>query len=138
MPLILLLARLGLGITLLISGAAKATGRLKFEQSLYTFGFVPVAIVRAMSFAVPSTELLLGLMLILGLFARESAIATAFLISTFSVGVILNLLENRRIECGCFGSFSEKPISWWTVGRNLILVAGAALIAILGGGMFSF
>lgn len=137
MRLILLLARLGLGITLLIAGASKATGRLKFEQSLYKFGFVPVATVRALSFIVPVTEVLLGILLVIGLFAREAAIASGFLISVFSVGIALNLMENRRVECGCFGVFSERPVTGWSLLRNGVLVGIAALIAVAGSGVLA-
>lgn len=134
MSLILLLARLGLGITLVIAGASKSTGRLKFEQSLYKFGFVPVASVRTLSFTVPATELILGILMTLGLFAREAAVASGFLIGVFSVGIALNLMENRHVECGCFGVFSERPVTGWSLLRNALLVVVATAIAIGGPG----
>lgn len=133
-----MLARLGLGVTLILAGISKATGRLKFEQSLYNFGLVPVAIVHSLSFVIPATELTLGALLVTGVFARGAAIASGFLIAAFSVGVVLNLLESRRVECGCFGGIGEGPISGWTLMRNGGLVALALLIAIAGGGYLSF
>lgn len=137
MPLILMLARIGLGVTLVLAGISKATGRLKFEQSLYNFGLVPVAAVRPMSFVIPATELTLGVILIIGLFARWAAIAAGFLIAAFSVGIVLNLVENRRVECGCFGGFGDGPISGWTLLRNSGLVVVAILISIWGAGAFA-
>lgn len=137
MGLILLLARLGLGITLAVAGLAKATGRLKFEQSLYKFGFVPVAMVRALSFVVPVTELALGILLLVGLFAKEAAVVAGFLIGVFSLGIAINLMENRQVECGCFGVFSERPVTGWSLLRNALLIGIAALVAIGGPGLFA-
>jgi hypothetical protein len=40
------------------------------------------------------------------------------------------LLRSKPIlNCGCFGSYLARPLSWWTVGQNLVLMVLSFLLA---------
>lgn len=59
---------------------------------------------------------------------RLGGLLAVLLISGFTV-VLLNVLQSgRSVSCGCLGSLSDEPISYWTIARNggLLLTATAA------------
>jgi hypothetical protein len=58
--------------------------------------------------------------------ATCGAIGAMALLGLYALAIAINLLRGRtRIECGCGGA--AQPLSWLLVGRNLGLMALAAL-----------
>jgi hypothetical protein len=56
------------------------------------------------------------------------ALAAVILLLLFTVAISLTLAKGRRPACHCFGQFSNAPVGWFTVGRNLFLATGAAVV----------
>ena len=42
-------------------------------------------------------------------------------------------MRDNRVDCHCFGSLSTKPLSWWSVARNVGLML-LAVVTLAGGG----
>ena len=70
----------------------------------------------------------------------EGALALLLLVSPSNGGIVaLALLagftaflvarRNSGVGCGCFGSTKAEPISWRDIGRNVVLMALAAVAA---------
>ena len=51
------------------------------------------------------------------------AYAALALLAAFTSVIIGNLRRGNRPPCACFGSRRPTPISWWTVVRNVALMA---------------
>lgn len=128
---ILLCGRWLVGLVLLVAAATKfkaADGTLRTTVKAY--GLLPKALVGPVAAFLPWFELSIGLSLLLGLVLPFPALAAAAMFLAFSLGISINLIRGRRdIDCGCFGKAGQK-LSWWLVGRNVLL----ALIAILSSG----
>jgi hypothetical protein len=60
------------------------------------------------------------------------ALLAMTLLAVFTVGIAVNLLRGNRVDCHCFGAMSTKPLSWWSVVRNLLLI-GAGVLVLTGG-----
>jgi hypothetical protein len=57
----------------------------------------------------------------------EGAMLAGTLFGVYSVAIAINLMRGRdRIDCGCGGLGQE--LSWFLVGRNLLLIAGCICI----------
>ena len=55
---------------------------------------------------------------------RGAAQAATFLHLLYAAWSAFMLLRNKPIlNCGCFGSFIARPLSWATVAENLVLAA---------------
>ena len=76
----------------------------------------------------------------IGVVAIGAALALLLLVSSANGGIVaLALLAGftaflvaRRgsgVGCGCFGSTKTEPISWRDIGRNVVLMALAAIAA---------
>jgi hypothetical protein len=74
----------------------------------------------------PPVEIAVGALLVTGLGGAWAVIAAAALLVAFSVLLIDRLRQGRRVPCACFGP-GVRPISWWSVARNGVLLALAAV-----------
>jgi peroxiredoxin len=82
----------------------------------------------------PPAELAVAVAVMIVPTARWAAAGAAVLLVAFLAGISNALLQGRRPDCGCFGALRPAPIGAWTLGRNAVLVAVAALVAVAGPG----
>lgn len=123
-----------LALLLLLAGVTKALDRARFESALFAFDIVSARPARFLSTAIPATEITLGALIGAGLFARQAAVATAILISLFSIALSSVIASGREVECGCFGQLSRGRVTRLTLLRNALMAAAAAVIALFGPG----
>jgi uncharacterized membrane protein YphA (DoxX/SURF4 family) len=105
-----------------------------FRGAVENYRLLPESLLGAVAWAVPIGEMAAGVFL---LFAATrfvgAALAIVMLLGVTSA-VIVNLLRGRvDIDCGCgglVGHVGEQPLSWFLVGRNVVL--GAAVVFALG------
>lgn len=76
-------------------------------------------------------ELVLGLMLLLGVFLRWAAAASAIVLAGFILGVASAWVRGLSIDCGCFGGggydADAGPASYLTsIGRDMLFLVMAA------------
>jgi len=72
---------------------------------------------------VPVAEVTLGVMLVGGWWLTQTIIASILLLSAFTVLLLVRLRDEDRQPCSCFGTKSQRPISWLDVSRNLGLAS---------------
>jgi len=72
-------------------------------------------------------EILCGIALITGVLDRPAAALTAILLLAFNAFLAQALLRGIDLRCGCFGG--DEPASWWTVGRDLLMLAAALAVS---------
>lgn len=138
--LIGLTSSLIVGGVLLYAGIAKLRARPRFARTLESFRFVPAAARAQLSFAVPSVELALGVLLVLGLAQTLAAVAAALLLASFTLALAVTFGLRGRADCGCLGSADRTASSGLLIGRNislavLSLVAWAAETAAAPGSL---
>lgn len=72
---------------------------------------------------VPVAEVTLGVMLVGGWWLTQTIIASILLLCAFTVLLLVRLRDEDRQPCSCFGTKSQRPISWLDVSRNLCLAS---------------
>ena len=123
----LLILRIALGAVFVWSAYAKLREPwAEFAMDVNAYGVLPMAAVTVVAHTLPWAELLLGLVLITGLWQRLSTPAASLLLFVFiSLGIWADT-HGKNINCGCFGT--GEAISWKTLLRDGVLVAASALL----------
>jgi len=117
-----LIVRLALGGLLLYASVGKVTHAEVFATALSNYRMLPSEMIFLGSLAMPWLELLIGLLLITGIWKSTSAFMTAVLFLVFTLAVAQAMVRGIDISCGCFDlTSSEDRIGALTLIRNLFL-----------------
>jgi len=120
-------ARLVLGALFLWASTTKVPDMAAFAESVANYRIAPPALVPALSSAVVGIEMLAGVALLANVWARAAAWVIAALLAGFTVGLTSALVRGIDLACGCFGG--NDPATWWTVLRDVALLALAVFVA---------
>jgi len=142
------LFRIFLGLVMIIAFFGKGIALEEFEIELKTM-LIPFlsaitdthperqSIIKEVEmFLLPSVLLILLIESLIGLFllfevqVKASALALVLLLLVFTLVLIANILypSFELKTCGCFGVLWEEPITWWSVGRNAVLMSMAWIV----------
>jgi thiol-disulfide isomerase/thioredoxin len=130
--LVALIARVLLAATFIVSAVAKLRDADGAKQAARDFG-VPAGVAPLVAASLAPLELASALLLLtMDVGVTAGALLALGLLAAFTIGIVANLLRGKRVDCHCFGAMSTKPLSWWSVLRNVSLMVFAA-IALAGG-----
>jgi len=102
-PVIGLIIRLVLAGVLLYAGAVKIFEPHAARDAILAYRIFPPSFAPVLGYALPTLEIGLGMLLLLGLFVRFAGLATALLMLGFVIGIASVWLRGYSIDCGCFG-----------------------------------
>lgn len=121
---------LGLGAIFIYASLDKIAHPDRFADIVNDYRMLPPLFINAFALAMPWLEVTTGLALVLGLWRRGAGLLAAGLCVAFLVAIAQAELRGLRIECGCFnvGGMSGTEASWSLFGRDVVLLAAAALI----------
>lgn len=120
--------RLFLGGMFVYAAWSKVLEPAGFAMSVRGYKLIPFAFSNLFALGVSWTELVAGIMLILGILPRKAAGALAILLVMFIVAITTTLVRGMVVDCGCFGSEGGSSTSWLLIVRNVALLAAAYLI----------
>jgi uncharacterized membrane protein YphA (DoxX/SURF4 family) len=100
-----------------------------FAMAVDAYGLLPQWAVIVVARTLPWAELLLGLLLISGVWLRISSAAASLLLLGFLTMMVRSYVAGMKIDCGCFGS--DDPISLRTLARDGGFLAGALALTVL-------
>ncbi len=128
-----ILARLLLAVTFIAAAVHKIWNPFDFALNVATYQILPLALVNLQSIGLPWVELIVGLLLIFGLWTRESALVTIGMNIMFIVAIVSTLYRGDEIMCGCFASGDAgHQIGWDLVVRDLGLVLVGLYLVLVG------
>jgi hypothetical protein len=123
---VLLFCRWSVGITFLASAVGKARDLSGFRQAVSDLGALPARMVGPTAIGTVLAEGLVVLGMLVGTVALPAGfVLGAVLLVLFSVVLVAALRRDVGVSCNCFGA-SERPISWYDLGRNAALLACCA------------
>lgn len=101
------LLRTVLGGVLVVAGALKVTNLPASALAVRAYQLLPYEVAGYVGYALPVVEIVIGLLLMGGLFTRVAAIAASALMLAFVVGIASAWARGLSIDCGCFGGGGE-------------------------------
>src|SRR4029079_10722390 len=75
---------------------------------------LPYDLTHVVGYGLPLLEILVGVLLVLGLFTRPAAVVGGVLMVVFIAGIVSVWVRGLSIDCGCFGGGGEIGAA----GRN--------------------
>lgn len=124
-----LVARLVLGVVLIVAGGLKVTSPAASAMAVRAYQILPYELAGYVGYALPMVEILLGLLLVAGLFTRACAILGGTLMLAFIVGIISAWARGLSIDCGCFGGGGTIGASQTQYGKEILRDAGLVACA---------
>ncbi|EIV93743.1 DoxX family protein [Frankia sp. QA3] len=131
--------RLALGAVWLVAGLLKVNDPDGMLRSVRAFRILPEALVQPVAYGVPFLEIALGVLLIVGLAVRVTALVSALMFAVYIAAIASAAARGLRIDCGCFSSggdlTADAPTHYTSeLVRDSLLLAAAALLAWRPGG----
>ena len=130
-----LFIRFIVGILLLSVALSKLRHRRDFRRTIQDYQLIPATLEKSLNLSellsstVPTLELLLGITIISGILLIPALLLSILLFGVYTIALIINLRRGRsELSCGCGGILGNHRISWWMVGRNILLLAGLLLL----------
>ncbi|MCW2719395.1 MauE/DoxX family redox-associated membrane protein [Pseudonocardia sp.] len=123
LPWLSTLARLVLGGVWIAAGVTKITDLDASIRAVRAYALLPESVVQIVGPGLPPAEILLGLLLVVGLGVRATAVISTVLMAAFIVGISSAWIRGLQIDCGCFGSggllaAGQKPTYGWELARD--------------------
>jgi uncharacterized membrane protein YphA (DoxX/SURF4 family) len=98
-----LAARLVVGGVFLVAGGLKVGHPAVSARAVQAYQILPFDLAAYVGYALPVLEILLGILLVLGLFTRPVAVVAGLLLVVFMAGIASVWARGLSIDCGCFG-----------------------------------
>jgi uncharacterized membrane protein YphA (DoxX/SURF4 family) len=130
--------QIALGAIFVASALPKIADPPAFAHMIYNYRLMPGALVNGLALVMPWVELVVGILLIAGVWRREAALVAALLLIVFLGAIGWNLARGHAVDCGCFdvrsaGKTPDQMLSdmKWVLLRDvgLLLLAGQVLLA---------
>lgn len=119
-----LASRLLLGGVFLLAGALKVGHPTVSARAVQAYQILPFDVAASVGYALPVLEVLLGTLLVLGLFTRPTAVVAALLLVVFMAGIASVWARGLSIDCGCFGQGGTVAAGSTRYARELLRDAG--------------
>jgi uncharacterized membrane protein YphA (DoxX/SURF4 family) len=125
-----LLSRLVLGGVLFAAGWLKIFTPAKSQMSVRAYEVLPISIANFLGIALPWLEVGFGILLILGIAIRLSAIVGGGLMIVFIAAISQAWARGLSIDCGCFGGGGTVDPGETKYLSEILRDIGLALLAL--------
>jgi hypothetical protein len=111
------------GLLLVATSLGKALDVPGFRDVLATYDIFPGWSLWLLAFAMPVIEAFIALSMLTGWRLREGIVASLLLHGSFAVLLTIELLRGIHLtNCGCFGVFLARPLTWSTPLEDVAMV----------------
>ena len=121
-----------IGGILIASALGKALDLAGFADVLETYQAFPKSALSFIAFAVTVFEFLLGAWMLSGWQLSASALTAAAMNMVYAIWMTITLFRGLELaNCGCFGVFFPRPLTWISPIEDLVMVALCSFLAYL-------
>ena len=116
--------RIILGVLIAGAGIGKLLDVAGFVSIIRTYQLnLPTWLMWAIAIGVSTFELALGVWILSGYHLKMAAIWSVVMHGGYFVLLITSLLRGLRLEnCGCFGIFFARPLTWYSPLEDVVLI----------------
>jgi putative oxidoreductase len=137
---LVLAIRLVLGIVFIYAAIHKIAHPADFAQDIYNYRMLPHTFINLMALTLPWLEIICGVLIVVGVFTRGSALLIGFMLFVFIIAISFALLRGLDISCGCFSSGGENVGHGVAVDlliRDILMFVGSLIVLFYAGSAFS-
>jgi uncharacterized membrane protein YphA (DoxX/SURF4 family) len=117
------LARLILGGIFIFASLDKIMNPLAFAKSISNYQILPNALINLAAIVLPWLELILGTLLVFGVWLPGTIVLVDLLLVVFFGALMFNLVRGLNVDCGCFStSPTENPSIILSVMRDTVFL----------------
>ena len=126
MKIVWLILRLAFGALFIWSGIAKLKDPITFADAVRNFRIIGDPIAPAMALFIPWVEVIAGICVMAGRYARGGSFVLIGSLFLFTGAVVAAWLRGLDITCGCFGDNEELNYPVKVLQNVILLVWGPA------------
>lgn len=116
-----LAARLVMAGVFMYASFDKIRHPAEFAEAVYNYQLLPDFLINLSALILPWFELILGVLLLLGIWMPGSVVAINLLMVTFLTALVINKARGLNISCGCFSTKATVDgLIGWVVFRDVI------------------
>ena len=134
---LLFVLRLILGILFIYSAFTKLTDLEYFSKSLYNYRLLPEGSLNFFALIIPWLELIIGILLIAGIYVRENALLGTVLMTVFIAAIAIAIGRGLDIECGCFGTKDGSRVGAMKIIEDVFILLGFIWLSVYGSGFLA-
>ena len=124
------IAAVVLGLVFEWSGIAKVASRSAWQVEGTPFSTGHRSLDRLVRAVLPWFEIVLGVLLIVRLAPAVVGTLCVVVLALFTMALVKVLVAGQRPPCMCFGVTRPRPVSWFSVARNAVLLGVAAAVIV--------
>jgi putative oxidoreductase len=110
--LVYYISRFALGGLFVYAGLIKVLNLTDFRKVIIGYKLLPDVFIPLFSVILPVFEIILGLMLIAGIFEKIPASFLISLLVVFILAIGINLIRGNYTDCGCFSKGIQLATVW--------------------------
>ncbi len=122
-PYVALVARLLLGAIFVVSAAGKLLQPDAFVRAVAGYAILPESLLPVVGLTFPWLELLIGVLLLGGLFIRPAAALGGAMLVAFIGLMATAVWQGKAIDCGCFIGIIQETVGPVTLARDTLMLA---------------
>ena len=135
-PFVMLPLRLLVAAMFLLAAPPKILDSTGFATAVDNYHFLPTALVNLWAMVLPWTELLVGVLLVIGLRSQRpldrvtdaAALLASLMYLSFVIALSWALAKGLNIDCGCFSTKGTATINYWYLLRDGSLLGASVLV----------
>lgn len=121
------ITRIYLALVLILSGLDKINNLTVFADSIANYKILPVQFINILAIIIPWIEVVVGGLLLLGIYIKENSVISFSVLLIFTLAVLSAVIRNLDIDCGCQGTFNGQKVGIIKILENLLLLFFAYL-----------
>ncbi|MFA7326553.1 MAG: MauE/DoxX family redox-associated membrane protein [Candidatus Kapaibacterium sp.] len=129
-PILILVIRTFIGILFIFFGVAKIAEPSQFANEIGNYGMTPDFITHLMALILPWAEMIVGVLLLFGIYQNENGLLATLMLIMFTFGVIFAFTSGLDINCGCSGGNAQQKVGWMKILENLGLILLTSIVTI--------
>ena len=100
-----------------------------FAEAVFNYQLLPSQLINLMALILPWLELILGVLLLSGIWLSGAVLGVNLLMIIFLGALVFNTARGLNISCGCFSTeTTSSGLSWWVVLRDVFFFGLSAYL----------
>jgi len=120
--------RLAIGGLFIYAGWAKRAEGIDFADSIAEFRILPLTLIIPFMLSIVPFEIAAGAMVVTGVGKRVGVLGLLLMTAMYSIALVSALARGIVVNCGCFGTSVVGASVWMDLGRDLLILAGCAVL----------